>query len=157
MKLTNRWLLWFVFAVQLIGFVGFVMAVAWPLAQRSASDLAGLMLISAKTYEELPDDRRVAFAQSLLQDTGVIIERGVLPDMDTRWRPHWYADWVAAALRVQGETHVSVIMQQGQVQVSIVIDSTPVLVRADSPKLGVLVVMFFGITLLAMFGTLLAL
>ncbi len=157
MKLSNRWLLWLVFVVQLIGFVGVVMAVAWPLAQRSAADLAGLMLISAKTYEELPEDRRAAFAQSLAQDTGVMIERGVLPDIKESLRPHWYADWVSEALRLQSETSFAVIMQKGQIQVSMVIDSTPVLIRAPSPRLGIMLIIFFGITLLAMLGTLLAL
>lgn len=157
MKQTRRWLLWFVFVVQLIGFVGFVLAIALPLAQRSATDLAGLMLISAKTWEELPDERRAAFAQSLLQDTGVIIERGVLPDLAMQWRPHWYADWVHDAMVAQGEKPEAVLMQQGQVQVSIVIDSTPVLIRADSPKLGSFLVVFFVIMLLALLGTLSAL
>ncbi len=157
MKLNHRWILWLVFVVQLIGFVGVVMAVAWPLAQRSAADLAGLMLISAKTYAELPEDRRAAFAQSLAQDTGVIIERGVLPDIKKPLRPHFYADWVSEALRLQNETPLQVVMQKGQIQVSIVIDSTPVLMRADSPRLGVMLIVFFGITVLAMLGTLLAL
>jgi two-component system osmolarity sensor histidine kinase EnvZ len=157
MKLTNRWLLWLVFVVQLIGFIGVIVAVAWPLAQRSAADLAGLMLISAKTYEELPEGRRAAFAQSLFQDTGVIIESGVLPDIKQPLRPHWYADWVSEALRLQNETPFQVVMQKGQIQVSMVVDSTPVVIRADSPRLGVMLVVFFAISLLAMLGTLLAL
>ena len=157
MKLNHRWLLWLVFVVQLVGFVGIVMAVAWPLAQRSAADLAGLMLISAKTYEELSEDRRAAFAQSLAQDTGVMIERGVLPDIKQPLRPHFYADWVSEALRLQNETPLQVVMQKGQIQVSMMIDSTLILIRADSPRLGVMLIVFFGITVLAMLGTLLAL
>ena len=157
MKLNHRWLLWLVFVVQLVGFVGIVMAIAWPLAQRSAADLAGLMLISAKTYEELSEDRRAAFAQSLAQDTGVMIERGVLPDIKQPLRPHFYADWVSEALRLQNETPLQVVMQKGQIQVSMMIDSTPVLMREDSPRLGVMLIVFFGITVLAMLGTLLAL
>jgi len=157
MMLHSRWLLWGVFVVQLLGLVAVVFAIALPLAQRSAADLAGLMLISAKTWEELPDDRRSAFAQSLLQDTGVVIERGVLPELAQQWRPHWYADWIDQAMRAQGEYPEAVMMQQGQVEVSIVIDSTPVVIKANSPRLGSVLAVFLGISFLALLGSLLAL
>jgi two-component system osmolarity sensor histidine kinase EnvZ len=155
-KATDRWLLWLVLGLQLLGLVGFVLLVAEPLAKRSAEDLAGLMLISAKTWEELPEDRQPAFAQSLFQDTGVSIERGVLADIERSWRPHWYSDWVAESLRTQGESRFSIQMQHGQVEVFIMIDATPVVIRSDSPKLGGVLIAFMLITFLSVMGTLLS-
>ena len=94
MKSMSRRLLWLVLLLQLGVLVLALVLVAVPLAKRSAADLAGLMAISAKTWQELTPDRRPAFMQSLQQDTGLMVERGVLPLVDDSWKPHWYADWV---------------------------------------------------------------
>lgn len=63
----RRWLL--VLSLALVGVVvlSAMRFVLWPLAQRSADDLAGLMVLAAQTWSELPPDTRPAFEQELVQ------------------------------------------------------------------------------------------
>lgn len=72
-----RWLvsLFLALAVLILAAVlGFVML---PLAQRSADDLAGLMVLSAQTWAELPPDTRADFEVELLRKH----QLALLPDM----------------------------------------------------------------------------
>lgn len=157
MKPLSRRLLWLVLLLQLLVMLLVFFSVAMPLAKRSASDLAGLMAISAKTWQELSVERRVAFVQSLQEDTGLTIERGVLPNIDEAWRPHWYADWVEQALIAQGEHPSQVHIQQGIVEALLLIEDEPIVLRSPSPRLGWIFGLFFGVSLLTMSGTALAL
>ncbi len=59
--------------LQILTLVIIVLTVLYPLAERSAEDLAGLIVISAKTYTELSPAERPAFLTSLLADNGVEI------------------------------------------------------------------------------------
>ena len=59
--------------LQVLTLVIILVTVLYPLAERSAEDLAGLIVISAKTYAELPADTRPAFLASLQADDGVEI------------------------------------------------------------------------------------
>lgn len=157
MKQLSRSLLWLVLLLQLVVMLLALALVAVPLAKRSASDLAGLMAISAKTWQELSVERRTAFVDSLQQDTGLTIERGVLPNIDDGWKPHWYADWVEQALIEQGEHPSQVHIQQGIVEALLMIEDEPIVLRSPSPRLGWIFGLFFVVSLLAMLGTLLAL
>lgn len=157
MKSMSRQLLWLVLMLQLVVLVLALVLVAVPLAKRSAADLAGLMAISAKTWQELSPDRRPAFMESLQQDTGLMVERGVLPSINDSWKPHWYADWVEQALIEQGEYPNQVHMQQGIVEVLLLVEDEPIVLRAPSPRLGWIFGLFFAVSAVAMLGTLLAL
>ncbi|HQR82528.1 MAG TPA: ATP-binding protein, partial [Thiotrichales bacterium] len=157
MKSFSRWLWWLVLTLQLLVLLLALVFVAVPLAKRSAADLAGLMAISAKTWQELSPDRRPAFMESLQQDTGLVVERGVLPLVDESWKPHWYADWVEQALIAQGEYPNQVHMQQGIVEVLLLVEDEPIVLRAPSPRLGWIFGLFFAVSAVAMLGTLLAL
>lgn len=157
MKSFSRWLWWLVLTLQLLVLLLALVFVAVPLAKRSAADLAGLMIISAKTWQELSPDRRAAFMESLQQDTGLVVERGVLPLVDESWKPHWYADWVEQALIAQGEYPNQVHMQQGMVEVLLLVEDEPIVLRAPSPRLGWIFGLFFAVSAVAMLGTLLAL
>ncbi|MBK6854818.1 MAG: HAMP domain-containing histidine kinase [Burkholderiales bacterium] len=53
--------------------LGFVML---PLAERSADDLAGLMVLSAQTWVELPPDTRPAFEAELLRKHQLVLSPG---------------------------------------------------------------------------------
>lgn len=44
-----------------------------PLAHRAANDLAGLMVLSAQTWSELPPDTRPVFAQELIRSHGLTL------------------------------------------------------------------------------------
>lgn len=157
MKSISRQLLWLVLMLQLVVLLLALVFVAVPLAKRSAADLAGLMIISAKTWQELTPDRRPAFVESLQQDTGLVVERGVLPQIDESWKPHWYADWVEQALIAQGEYPNQVHMQQGIVEVLLLVEDEFIVLRAPSPRLGWIFGLFFAVSAVAMLGTLLAL
>lgn len=157
MNVSGRILLWGVITLQIMMLVGAFGLVAMPLAKRSASDLAGLMLVSAQTWQELPPHQRTTFATRLQQDTGLMIERGVLPDGETSWKPHWYADWVRTAFWLQARYPEQVSMQNAAIEVLLLIDDEPIVLRAPSPSLGRFLMVFVWIGLLAIAGTLLAL
>jgi two-component system osmolarity sensor histidine kinase EnvZ len=157
MKQSGRSILWGVFFLQFMVLILALELVALPLAKRSASDLAGLMLISAKVWEDLTPDKRDAFVQKLYLDTGLQLERGPLPPTPPTWKPHWYADWVEVSLKTQGVIPSQVNMQKEMVEVLLLIDGEPIILRAVSPSLGKVFALFLGFSLLAIMGTLLAL
>jgi two-component system osmolarity sensor histidine kinase EnvZ len=157
MSLSSRVILWSVFALQIIVFLLTLWLVAFPLAKRSATDLAGLMVMSAKTWESLSPERRNHFAETLQEDTGLILERGLLPHLPHSWKPHWYADWIQEALHNQGIFPSQINMQQEMVEVLLLIQEEPLILRASSPSLGKVFIIFLLVSLLAMAGTLLAL
>jgi two-component system osmolarity sensor histidine kinase EnvZ len=51
--------------IELMTMALFVGLVMWPMARRAADDLAGLMVLSAQTWAELPPHTRVAFEAEL--------------------------------------------------------------------------------------------
>lgn len=59
--------------LQILTLVIIVLTVLYPLAERSAEDLAGLIVISAQTYQELSPAERPAFLKRLKADNGVEI------------------------------------------------------------------------------------
>lgn len=59
--------------LQVLTLVIIVLTVLYPLAERSAEDLAGLIVISAQTYQELSPAERPAFLKRLKADNGVEI------------------------------------------------------------------------------------
>ncbi|WP_407275845.1 sensor histidine kinase [Halothiobacillus sp. DCM-1] len=78
-----RWSLFSSTALALVGSVGTVLlialgAVTWlvtvPMAQRSAQDLAGLIVLSAQTWVDTPPSARADFAQILAQEDGIRLE-----------------------------------------------------------------------------------
>lgn len=61
-------LTWWTILFQVLAFGASGWLVLWPVLRTSAGDLAGLMVFSAQTWVELPEDRRPALRQALLQD-----------------------------------------------------------------------------------------
>ena len=61
--------------LQVLTLLIVVATVLYPLAERSAEDLAGLIVISAKTYTELSPEDRPAFLTSLWADNGMEIAK----------------------------------------------------------------------------------
>ena len=61
--------------LQILTLLIVVATVLYPLAERSAEDLAGLIVISAKTYTELSPEDRPAFLTSLRADNGMEIAK----------------------------------------------------------------------------------
>lgn len=74
-----RWLLSLFLALALLIFAAVLAFVMLPLAERSADDLAALMVLSAQTWAELPPDTRPAFEAELLRQHRLAL----LPGMPT--------------------------------------------------------------------------
>ena len=85
--------------------------VMWPMGQRAADDLAGLMHLSAQTWVELPPGTRPAFEDELRREHRLAIR----PDMPMpAAAPHWHGFYLLflerALERRQG--HVAVLARQ---------------------------------------------
>ena len=80
----------------------FVLFVLLPLARRSADDLAGLMVLSAQTWAELPPETRPAFEEELLASHALAlrpVSRG--PGKD-EWHPFYFYVLEEALVRRTG-------------------------------------------------------
>jgi two-component system osmolarity sensor histidine kinase EnvZ len=86
-----------------------------PLAERSADDFAALVVLAASTWEELPPEKRPAFAAQLARDHAVSVREVRLstgPDADERHR-YMHALQVALAHRLGGVEGVRVVEGDG--------------------------------------------
>jgi two-component system osmolarity sensor histidine kinase EnvZ len=79
--LRRLWALFLAFATVIFASeLGFVML---PMAERSADDLAGLMVLSAQTWAELPPQTRPVFEAELLRSYELALRPGMAPPPDT--------------------------------------------------------------------------
>lgn len=70
----NAWRLALVFVVfELLAAVAVVSLLMLPMAQRAAGDLAGLMVLSAQTWSELPPETRPVFVRELASSHGLTL------------------------------------------------------------------------------------
>jgi two-component system osmolarity sensor histidine kinase EnvZ len=53
---------------QVLAFGASAWLVLWPVLRASVGDLSGLMILSAQTWVELPENRRAAFQEAVLRD-----------------------------------------------------------------------------------------
>ncbi len=117
--LVSRHSLWLAgsFAVLTLWLiVMFSALVAWPMAHRAADDLAGLMVLSAQTWVELPPQTRDAFTLELRERHGLEL-RPATPD---RPRGEWHAPLVwlledALNRRLEMPTHLHREVVDGEV------------------------------------------
>ena len=64
--------------------------VVLPLARRSANDLAGLMVLSAQTWAELPPQTRPAFEQELLASHALALRAELPGPGRDEWHPPYF-------------------------------------------------------------------
>jgi two-component system osmolarity sensor histidine kinase EnvZ len=82
--------------------------VVLPLARRSANDLAGLMVLSAQTWAELPPQTRPAFEQELLASHALALRAELPgPGRDEWHAPYFYLLEDALAQRTGLKQHLS--------------------------------------------------
>jgi len=85
--------------------------VAWvllPLGRRSADDLAGLMVLSAQTWAELPPQTRPAFEEELLKSHALALRAELPgPGLDEWHPPYFYLLEAALARRTGRQQHLS--------------------------------------------------
>ncbi len=99
-----RWLAALFLGLELVTVVAALVFVLLPLAQRSADDLSGLMVLSAQTWVELPADRRPDFEVELRTRHLLALRPGMAPPPDTGLRHGFYLRFLERALeRRQGE------------------------------------------------------
>ena len=86
----------------------FTFLVLLPLAHRSANDLAGLMVLSAQTWAELPQQTRPAFEQELLASHALALRAELpRPGQDEWHPPYFYLLEAALAKRTGLNSHLS--------------------------------------------------
>ena len=69
-----RWLVSLFLALVMMILALALGLVLWPLAERSADDLAAMMMLSAQTWAELPPETRPAFEAELLREHGLAVD-----------------------------------------------------------------------------------
>jgi len=94
--------------VELLTISLFTFLVLLPLGQRSADDLAGLMVLSAQTWAELPPQTRPAFEEELLQSHALALRSDLPPKAHDEWHPpYFYLLEEALARRCGQKNHLS--------------------------------------------------
>lgn len=90
MRRHAAWLLAALLAMELVALGLFVGLAMWPMAQRAAHDLGGLMVLSAQTWTELPPATRPAFEQALRAQHGLKLTAEPFPTGQADWHPPFY-------------------------------------------------------------------
>jgi two-component system osmolarity sensor histidine kinase EnvZ len=80
----------------------FVLFVLLPLARRSADDLAGLMVLSAQTWAELPPLTRPAFEEELLASHALALRPASTSTGHDEWHPFYFYVLEEALVRRTG-------------------------------------------------------
>ncbi len=93
--LTRHYTLWLAalfIAVETVTVVSALVFVFLPLSQRAADDLAGLMVLSAQTWAELPPETRPVFEDELLNSYQMALRPNMAsaPDTGLRHGPYLY-------------------------------------------------------------------
>jgi len=81
-----RWLAALFIALELITAAAALGFIFLPMARRAADDLAGLMVLSAQTWNELPPETRPAFEQELERSHQLALRPDMPPPQDTGLR-----------------------------------------------------------------------
>ncbi|MBL0092403.1 MAG: HAMP domain-containing protein [Piscinibacter sp.] len=81
-----RWLAALFIALELITAAAALGFIFLPMARRAADDLAGLMVLSAQTWSELPPETRPAFEQELERSHHLALRPDMPPPQDTGLR-----------------------------------------------------------------------
>ncbi|WP_341893347.1 ATP-binding protein [Variovorax sp. YR752] len=77
-----RWLAALLIALELITAAAALGFIFLPMARRAADDLAGLMVLSAQTWNELPPETRPAFEQELERSHHIALRPDMPPPQD---------------------------------------------------------------------------
>ncbi len=88
-----------------LSFAGFLML---PVARRSADDLAGLMMLSAQTWAELPPETRMAFEHELMENHHLALRAESAGGGRDEWHPpYFYLLETALARRLGAPLHLA--------------------------------------------------
>lgn len=76
--------------VELLAAAAFVLLLLLPMARRAADDLAGLMMLSAQTWAELPPTTRMSFELELLDQHQIALRAEPAVDERHGWHPPFF-------------------------------------------------------------------
>ncbi|MGA8391818.1 MAG: hypothetical protein WB775_06740, partial [Burkholderiaceae bacterium] len=96
-RLYRRWLAALFIAVELITAVAAMVFIFLPMSRRAADDLAGLMVLSAQTWTELPPETRPVFEEELRKNYQIALRPNMAPAPDTGLRHGWYLRFLERA------------------------------------------------------------
>ena len=105
----NTWVLVVAFIlIELLTLTLFISLVMLPLARRSADDLAGLMVLSAQTWAELPPQTREVFALELKTSHALTLRTEPMKEAHDEWHsPYFYLLEDALAQRIGSHQHLA--------------------------------------------------
>ena len=95
--LHARWLAVMFVALEIVTSVALLVFVMLPMAERAADDLAGLMVLSAQTWAELPPETRPVFEQELALNYRIAVRPDMAPAPDTGLRHGFYVRFLERA------------------------------------------------------------
>lgn len=96
-RVYARWLAGFFITVELVTVAAVLWFVMLPMAQRAADDLAGLMVLSAQTWAELPPPTRPVFESELASTHQIALRPDMQPAPDTGFRHGFYIRFLELA------------------------------------------------------------
>lgn len=88
--------------VELLAALSFAFFLMLPVARRSADDLAGLMMLSAQTWAELPPETRMAFEHELMDNHQLALRDESAGKGADEWHPPYFYLLEAALSRRLG-------------------------------------------------------
>jgi two-component system osmolarity sensor histidine kinase EnvZ len=89
-RLYTLWLAALFMAIEIVTAVSALVFIFLPISERAADDLAGLMVLSAQTWVELPPGTRPVFEGELLHNYQMAVRPDMAPAPDTGLRHGWY-------------------------------------------------------------------
>lgn len=132
-----RAMAWALAAQLVLALVLAVALVLWPLTDRAAQDKAGLLVLSAQTWLELPPGTRPDFEAELRERHGLTlgVGGGEFAESPSRWMPYPYLLQRALAQRVEYPPAVSLVEGLQTVEVFLWVHGQPFTLRFDAPRL----------------------
>ena len=96
-RLYRHWLVALFIAVELVTAVAALVFIFLPMSRRAADDLAGLMVLSAQTWTELPPETRPIFEEELRNNYQIALRPNMAPAPDIGLRHGWYLRYLERA------------------------------------------------------------
>ena len=136
-RLIARAMAWALAAQLLLALVLLVLLVLVPLTDSAAQDKAGLLVLSAQTWLELPPDTRPDFEAELREQHGLTLQAtgGESSGMAPRWLPYPHLLQKALAARLEIPPQVDLVDGLQTVEVFFWVYNQPFTVRFDAPRL----------------------
>lgn len=97
-RLYTLWLAALFLAIEFVTAASALVFIFLPMSERAADDLAGLMVLSAQTWAELPPGTRPVFEEELTRSYQIALRPSMSPSPDTGLRHGWYLYFLERAL-----------------------------------------------------------